>query len=250
MSLSQDGYLRFRAEGATRTWAAAALRAGQAILTDPTLRECQGTWAPGVDALPNDAAGTVDCTPLTGAAITAAQALVGPLPLHPGQISAVWPGYPQPRAGEGAAAFRYRQNRDAAHVDGLLPVGTDRRRMIKEPHAWILGIGLTDGAAGAAPLVIWPGSHRVLGAAFHKALADAPQPDQVDVTEVYQATRKHVFETYARQAVPLGMGEAVLLHRHLLHGIGPWIAPAGAPRATAYFRPLLAEGRGWGDPSW
>ena len=56
--------------------------------------------------------------------------------------------------------------RDAAHLDGVLPVGSDKRRMVKEPHAWIVGLSLNAADAGAAPLVVWEGSHLVMGAAL------------------------------------------------------------------------------------
>jgi hypothetical protein len=36
-----------------------------------------------------------------------------------------------------------------------------------------------------------------------------------------------------------------LLDRHLLHGIGPWTAPDGPPRATAYFRPQFKDVGAW-----
>ena len=75
-------------------------------------------------------------------------------------------GYPKPRKGESESAFRYRLNRDAAHVDGLLPVGAHRQRMLKEPHAYVLGLPLNESAAGASPLVVWEGSHVIMAEVF------------------------------------------------------------------------------------
>ena len=95
--------------------------------------------------------GSLGDTPLNGAVIGD----LSPLPeLHPAQVSAVYPGYPKPRQGESDAAFRYRLNRDAAHVDGLLAIGPERRRMLRERHAYILGLPLTECSETAAPMTI------------------------------------------------------------------------------------------------
>lgn len=101
---------------------------------------CEGTWFVGVDTLPNAPDGTVgEAGPLTGQAWEAVSELYGRLPLHRGQVSVMYPGYPRPKDGEGEAAFGYRLRRDAAHVDGLLLEGPDRRRFLKERHAYIWG---------------------------------------------------------------------------------------------------------------
>jgi hypothetical protein len=140
--------------------------------------------------------------------------------------------------------------RDAAHVDGLLPCGPERRRHLMEPHAFVLGLPLTESAPEAAPLVVWPGSHRPLGAAFAAARAAAPgaRPDALDLTDRYRAARRRAFEECPRCPVPLRPGAAILMHRHLLHGIAPWAAaPDPAGRAVAYFRPELADAARWFD---
>ena len=120
-------------------WATAAQPVAVATLnTSAEAWRCGGTWFVGVDALPNgpdggigDAAFPWDALPLT------------PTPLHPGQLSVIRPGYPQPSSDESATAFAYRKRRDAAHLDGLLPTGPTGGRMVKEPHGWILGLPLT-----------------------------------------------------------------------------------------------------------
>ena len=168
------GWAIFPPEPEVDRWAAAARAAALARMAEPARMEaglaCEGTWFVGLDCLPNDAAGQVGGVALTGTARQAAEAIAGPLPLHPGQVSVVYPGYPRPRAGEGEGAFRYRLRRDAAHVDGLLPVGEARRRMLRERHAYILGLPLTEADDRAAPLVVWEGSHRILRRAFAEAL--------------------------------------------------------------------------------
>ncbi|MEM8577451.1 MAG: phytanoyl-CoA dioxygenase family protein [Pseudomonadota bacterium] len=249
MALGAPGWARFPAERATLDWAAAARPAAEAALRDPAfadMHQCEGTWFVGLDALPNDAAGRVAGGPaLTGAAVEAARALAGWPSLHRAQVSVTWPGYPRPRAGEGEGAFRYRQRRDAAHVDGVLGVGTPKRRFVSEPHLWILGIALTDGAEDAAPLSVWEGSHALMRETFRAALAPADAPGEVDVTEAYTACRARCFEACRRVNLPLKTGEAVLLHPLLLHGVAPWTAPEGPPRMIAYFRPPAASVEEW-----
>ncbi|MFV2052416.1 hypothetical protein [Aliiroseovarius sp. YM-037] len=232
-------------------WLEAAEPAARAVVdTAPvTDRECDGTWFVGVDALANDAAGAVNGSgPLEGAAMAFLRDLLGAKmpPLHPAQLSAIYPGYPRPRAGESEAAFGYRQRRDAAHVDGLLAVGEDRRRMLKEPHAFVLGLPIDACTAETSPLVVWEGSHHIMRAAFERALADC-SPDhwaEVDLTDIYKAARREVFETCARVQILAGRGEAILLHRHLLHGIAPWTGKTASPhgRLVAYFRPQFPQG--------
>ncbi|MBT8409761.1 MAG: hypothetical protein KJN93_09060, partial [Alphaproteobacteria bacterium] len=124
----------------------------------------------------------------------------------------------------------------------LLPIGPKRRRMLREPHAFILGLPLNDTGPGASPLVVWEGSHRILQGAIGAALAPhkpATWPD-VDLTEPYQAARRRCFETCRRVPLHAAPGEALLLHRAVLHGMAPWEDGAAAPpegRIVAYFRP-------------
>lgn len=202
---------------------------------------CGGTWAVGLDLLPNTPDGSIGGVPLPWQVLGLSQE-----PLHLGQISAVYPGYPQPSPDESPAAFRFRQTRDAAHLDGLLPIGPTRKRMVKEPHAYILGLPLTDGPA--APLVVWEGSHRIMQAALHAAFAPHPPEiwGDIDVTEAYQTARAEVFRCCRRVEVPGRMGEAMLLHRHLIHGVSPWDNDViGHGRLVAYFRPLLPTVADW-----
>lgn len=238
------GFARFPEEPATSAWADAVAPVADAIIADPaTERRHGGTWIPGVDALPTDADGrTPGGPPLTGRAVDAARALVpdAPLDFSAAQLSVCFPGYPKRDADESDAAHGFRLRRDAAHVDGLLPVGPARRRFARERHAFVLGVALppeTD--ADAAPLVVWPGSHLEIRRALRAAFADAAPSDwlDVDLTDAYQAARRRCFETLPRIAVPLAPGEAVLLHRLTLHGVAPWRSGEDAPRRIAYVRP-------------
>ena len=240
------GWKRIGPDPAIADWAAAAWPLAREALaqTEQPLR-CGGTWAVGLELLDNDAAGTV-----AGCAFPWAVLPLRQQPLHRGQLSAVYPGYPQPSAAETEAAFRFRRHRDAAHLDGLLPVGPARRRMLQEPHAWILGLPLTACDAGAAPLVVWEGSHEIIRAAFWDAFGAAPAQewDQLDLTDVYTAARARVFEICPRVELSAQPGEAILPHRMTIHGVAPWAAGAVAPpegRIIAYFRPLMENIGAW-----
>lgn len=238
---------------ATRTWAEAAARLARRALDHPGHAgqwHCEGTWFVGVDALDNAPDGSLHGVALAGPAIDAVVARHGDQDWHKAQVSVVRQGYPRPRTGESAAAFRYRRDRDAAHVDGVLPVGPDRRRFVREPHDFILGLPLNDCRAEAAPLVVWEGSHTIMMQAFQNAFGGRSEHAcrDTDVTGIYQAARKTVFDTCPRVALHGPPGSAVMLHRHLLHGVAPWPADVPGPqdgRMIAYFRPQLGSVRAW-----
>lgn len=192
------------------------------------------TWFVGVDVLPNDASGSVDGVPLAGPW----QAhLPANRPLHRAQVSIVYPGYPQKDPQESEANHRYRIRRRAAHMDGLLPEGPDRRRFPREFHAYVLGIHLDDCAR--APTVFWRGSHRIMGQAMQAAIG-AQDPAQVDVTDAYHAARREVFETCDMVALDgATQGASFLMHRFTLHGTEAWHGQGtgAAARKIAFFRP-------------
>ncbi|KRP20571.1 MAG: hypothetical protein ABR97_11805 [Rhodobacter sp. BACL10 MAG-120419-bin15] len=227
-------------------YAQAAHKAGLGVLAqDQTPWRCGGTWFVGVDALPNGPFGQLEGIdfPFYSCGLALQR-------LHLGQLSVVKPGYPRPSEQETAAAFAYRRDFDGAHIDGILPIGAQKRRMIKEPHAFILGIALNDCAPDASPLVVWEGSHLIMAQALTESLAPfAPQhwPD-CDITKAYQEARRTVFATCRRVPLPLKMGEASFLHRLTLHGVAPWTAMQHPPREgrmIAYFRPELPNIASW-----
>lgn len=246
MVAEAPGWRRIAFDPRIRDWAAAALPlARRALDDDPAPRRSGGTWVVGLDLLPNTDDGAIGGTAFPWDALPLA-----PEPLHRAQLSTVFPGYPRPDPDESSASFRFRQTRAAAHLDGLLAIGPDRRRMVKEPHGWILGLPLTDCSADAAPLTVWEGSAEILRAALRAALAPHP-PDiwaEVDLTEAYTTARAQVFQTCRRIDLPGRPGEAILLHRLTLHGVAPWAEGAEAPpegRITAYFRPQLTSVSEW-----
>lgn len=242
--MTAPGWRRVKS-GAIAAWAAAAGRVARGIVTESRDRwRCGGTWFVGLDALPNAADGGMGDVELPWKDIGLPR-----VPLHPAQLSVTRVGYPRRDEGESEKAFSFRLLRDAAHLDGLLPVGPQKRRMVQEPHGWILGLPLNRADAGASPLVVWEGSHLVMGAALRAAFAGRSDDlENVDITEAYQAARKQALETCPRVELPGQPGEAVILHRHLIHGVAPWAegASADAPgRMVAYFRPLLPSVADW-----
>lgn len=245
----EDGFAVYDPDPRILAWAEAAMPLAHAAMKDEKLLadwlRCEGTWFVGVDALATGPEGQAGEVPLEGPIIDDLNAYTGfTRPLHKAQLSAVFPGYPKPHTGEFEAAFNFRLKRDAAHVDGLHPTGEKRRRHLNEYHAFLLGICMTECSADASPLVVWRGSHRIVQSALAEALKSTAPRDwrSVDLTESYHAARRHCFEICERVELPLEPGQALVMHRHALHGIAPWSATASAPeegRMIAYFRPEI-----------
>jgi hypothetical protein len=160
-------------------WAKAALGPAEIALRDVE-RRAGGTWAVGLDLLPNDSAGSIGGVDLPLDILD-----LPAMPLHPAQLSVIYPDYPLQDADQTETAFRFMTRRDGAHLDGLLPEGPDKRRFLREPHAYILGLPLTPTAS--APLVVWEGSHVIMQAALAQGASG-------DLTEAYQAARAKVFD--------------------------------------------------------
>ena len=161
------GWCRFEYDDALAGWVQHALplaRAAVSAKANAQWLRCGGTWFAGVNVLPNNPAGEVgNSGPLLGSAVEFIREALGldEFAWDNAQISVCYPGYPQPMPQEPPAAFRYRRDRDAAHVDGLLPEGPQRRRHLREHHAFILGLPLVEFDAGACPFVIWEGSQEI-----------------------------------------------------------------------------------------
>jgi hypothetical protein len=133
-------------------------------------------------------------------------------------------------------------------VDGLIRDAA-RRRTPGESHAFILGVPLTETDPGAAPLVVWEGSHEVMRQALSGALGGTPPEKwgEVDVTEAYHAARRLCFETLKRVEIAARPGESYVIHRLALHGVAPWRGSETRQRAIAYFRPTIDNP---GDADW
>lgn len=236
-------------------WAAQALpqaikAANDTRLHDQWLR-LGGTWFVGVDALGNDMKGAVNGSdPLAGSVLEAAQYAMGQPAFDwgQGQVSVCYRGYPKPGKEEPENAFRYRLKRASAHLDGLKPVGPDRKRKMEEYHGFIMGLPLNETPADAAPFVIWEGSHVIFRDMLSEAFKGAAPDDwpDIDLTDIYQATRARIFETCPRVEIHAKPGEAYIAHRFALHGMACWPDDLNGPvegRIIAYFRPFWQRDR-------
>jgi len=246
--LGAAGWARFPADARSRAWARAARARAEPALRDPANRhwlQCEGTWFVGVNLLDTAPTGAVDGVPLAGPAPDAIrEAGRWPPAWDRAQVSVVWPGYPRPREGESAAAFRYRRDRAAAHVDGLMRDGPDRRRFAREFHGFILGLPLSTAAPEAAPFVVWEGSHAIVARVLRTVLEKEPAGrwPETDITDAYLEARRTIFDTCRRVPIHARPGEAYLVHRLALHGVAPWQDGAKAEEAgrmVAYFRPEI-----------
>lgn len=255
----ERGWCAFDTDPALAAWVEAVRPVAEATLHDPELRSrwlrCGGTWFAGVNVLPNDADGAVpgeNVPPLTGAAVDFIGRVLGleGIAWDKAQVSVCFPGYPQPWDGESAAAFRFRRDRDAAHVDGLRRSEPGRRRKLGETHAFILGIPLTKTLPDAAPFTVYERSHELMRRALQARFAGIAPADWAaeDVTDAYVTARREAFEICARVPVHANPGQAYLAHRLALHGVAPWgTSPEASARMIVYFRPELKAGQ---EPEW
>lgn len=240
--IERDGFVVFDHDPRTARWAEAARQVADALAGNPDMQARNlrhgNTWFVGVDVLPNAQDGSVNGVPLVGPWVRH----VPDLPQHPAQVSIIYPGYPARDADQSEANHRFRVDRMAAHVDGLLPEGLERQRYAREFHAYILGLPLNDVAA--APTVVWRGSHRIMQAALVEVIGDA-DPRGVDVTDAYHAARRQVFDTCEVVVLRARPGQSFLIHRFALHGTAPWDGPENAGRMVAFFRPEFADPKEW-----
>ena len=250
------GWHQFGYDQQLAEWVAHALPHARATTTDPEQAQWHrygNTWFAGVNALSNDTHGAVgNSGPLRGNAVNFIYQQLGLTDFNwdKAQVSICYPGYPQPMEGQSEAMFRFRRDRDAAHVDGLLPEGTDRRRHLREYHLFILGIPMVEFRAEASPFVVWEGSHEIIRTALRSHFGDLP-PDQwgeQDITDIYQQTRKDIFDSCKRVEVHAKPGEAYIAHRLVVHGMAPWRETANAGpdgRMICYFRPETDDPFAW-----
>jgi hypothetical protein len=248
------GWCRFGFDPLLVSWTDAIRPAAQACIVageNAQWQRCGGTWFVGVNALPNAPDGSVDGgSPLSGQAINFIRDDLGVRDFEwdRAQVSVVYAGYPQRMTSESEAAFRYRRERDAAHVDGVLPEGPSRRRFVRKYHRFILGIPLAGVGPASSPMVVWEGSHKLVQRTLLERFAGM-QPaewERDDITDLYREMRQQVFAACKRVEITAQPGEAWLVHRHALHGIAPWSGPVSArPRTIVYFRPEFRSPQAW-----
>lgn len=255
-SFFDKGWVRFPVDPVLVNWIEQTLPTARATVTDPENEQwhrCGGTWFAGVNVLPNDAFGAVEGgPPIAGLAVDFIRDVLGfdGFAWDNAQISICYPGYPKPMEGEPETGFRFRLYRDAAHVDGLLPEGPQRRRFLREFHGFVLGFPMVDFSEDASPLVVWEGSHEIVRDTFVSVYAGHPEDDwrTIDVTETYHSLRRRIFDECKRVPVTARKGEAYLVHRLALHGVAPWTNDATAGpdgRMITYFRPDIGGPGDW-----
>ena len=250
------GWCQFEYDSRLASWVQGSLPDARKAVLNPIHQQwlrCGGTWFVGVSVLPNSKTGEVGSSgALTGDAIDFIykELVATDFNWDHAQISVCYPGYPAPGESESPDAYRFRRNRDAAHVDGLLPEGVDRRRHLREHHGFILGIPLVNFSHNASPFVVWEGSHEIIRASFKAHFTHIPPEkwgDQ-DVTDIYKQTRNLVFEKCRRVEIFAQPGEAFIAHRLVVHGVAAWKDSATAGndgRMICYFRPEMGGPREW-----
>lgn len=252
----QDGWTFFDHDPRLMAWVRSALPVCREMVASEQhakwLRH-NDTWFVGVNALNNDGNGRLVGGPaLDGTFTTFLDQQLGlrKLEWDRAQISVLYPGYPGFSGDESEAAHHYRLNRDAAHIDGLLRVGKQRRRFLLEHHAFILGIPVVPFPENAAPFVVWRGSHNEARKVFEKELGHHPAAlwHEIDLTDIYHALRRRIFERCERVELHVEPGQCFLAHRLSLHGMAPWSDAAAATedgRMMCYFRPALHNVQDW-----
>lgn len=230
-----------------------------AILATPNAPEhqewwrYQRTWFAGVNVLENDSAGAIAGGPaLKGKTVDFAYSVGPERPpaWDKAQVSVCRAGYPQPMEGESDGVFRFRRDRDAAHLDGLLKEGARRRRSLKEFHTFILGIPASNFSEGAAPFTVWEGSQHLVSRWLRETFSDIPKAEwaHMDLTDAYQKIRQEIFETCPRVIIPAHTGAPFVVHRFALHGMSRWEDGARADpegRVIVYFRPPTDDLTWW-----
>ena len=251
-----NSWVRFPFDPELANWVQQVLPTAKKTRFDPENQNwlrCGETWVVGVNALQNNSQGAIDGGPPLGGAAVAFlrnELQLSNLEWEAAQVSICYPGYPQPMKRESEAAFRFRRDRFAAHIDGVIPEGDKRRRHLREHHRFILGIPLTLCDEGASPLVVWEGSHEIVRETLRECYEKLPVESwgDLDVTDTYHALRKRIFADCNCVEIAAKPGEAYLVHRLALHGIAPWqetavADPAG--RIICYFRPETPSPEEW-----
>jgi hypothetical protein len=250
------GWCQFEEDPAIVDWVSSALPFAREAVQSPANSKwlrCGGTWFAGVNVLPNNSKAAVrDGPDLAGHVVNFVHEKLNLdcFSWDKGQISVCYPGYPQPMVQESDAAFQYRRDKCAAHLDGLLPERPGRRRHLREFHGFVLGIPMVEFSADAAPFVVWEKSHELVRSTFRdrfKGIIPEGWGDE-DVTETYHALRHQIFEQCRPVEIAPRPGQCFLVHRLALHGVSPWRSRATTGpdgRMICYFRPEIGDAFDW-----
>ena len=252
----ESGWCLFSADHHIDRWIDASLAFARKTVIDENHAQwlrCGGTWFAGVNLLPNKVDSSLPGgSELSGEVIDFIHNVLqlNDFNWDRAQVSVCYPGYPQPMTSESEAAFRFRRDRDAAHVDGFLREGPQKRRHLREYHGFILGIPMVEFDEKASPLVVWEGSQELVRSAMMErfdGLSSDKWGDE-DITEAYHAVRQQIFKQCQRRKIVASPGETYLIHRLALHGISPWLEAATAGdygRMICYFRPDIGCAERW-----
>ncbi len=261
----ESGWIRFDYDPTLLGWLQHATTAAIDSVANPRnsqwLRH-QGTWFVGVNALPNNAFGQIgDSENLDGFAVRWLRRYVHSafkqssssyekIAWDSAQVSVCYPGYPKRSSDESEAAHLFRVQRDAAHVDGLLKEGPSRARYLREHHAFILGIPVSEYSSSASPFVVWEGSHKIIQRRLQETLASIPpqQWQSTDISQTYVDARQEVFNQCKRTEVYAQVGESFAVHRLAVHSMAPWADGATSDengRMIAFFRPQIIDATQW-----
>ncbi len=252
----ERGWCRFGFDEGIKQWVDASLPYARETRQDSKQGKwlrCGGSWFAGVNGLPNNPDSSLPGGPvLRGEVIDFIHTAlnISQFEWDKAQVSICYPGYPRPTPSESEAAFQFRRDRDAAHVDGLLPEGPKRRRHLREHHGFILGIPMVEFNQRASTPVVWEGSHELVRSAMaerFKGLSPDKWGDE-DITEAYHQIRYQIFDKCDRVIITAKPGQTYLVHRLALHGISPWLEGAKSGddgRMICYFRPQTGSVWGW-----
>lgn len=252
------GWCQFDFDSKLLNWVESALPAARFSTVDEKNQywlRCGGTWFAGVNVLPNASDGSMESDPKLALKCDVVDFVADALGLtafdwDKAQVSVCYPGYPRRMESETKAAFKFRRDRDAAHVDGLLPEGANRRRFLREWHGFILAIPMLEYDCDASPFVVWEGSHELVRQTFSSAFKDRHPNDwhSLDITNIYHDIRQQIFKVCKRVEISAKPGEAYLVHRLALHGVAPWKAAPDSlckERMICYFRPETGGVEQW-----
>ncbi len=235
----------------------------QNLIKDKDFRS-GSTWFVGTNFLDNNSQGKIGNRQLSKKIIDNISNYFGTKIQYwdKGQVSICWPGYPKKDTLESEKSFNFRIKRFASHIDGIIPLGLQKRRFAKEYHAFILGLPIMNNFKNNASLVVWEGSHKIFRN-FFRNIYDGVSSNKIsdtDITELYNECRNKVFTKCNVKKIVPNFKQPYLLDRHLLHGIDQWKDPNSGSyaiknkhlvnnlsngRIVVYFRPVFSDPYDW-----